>query len=49
MKRKTTAEILTEAFLKDGYVELPIGYSPPRRKRKPKAQGRKTARNGKAR
>ena len=49
MRRKTTDEIFTEAMLRLGYVDVPIGYTPPRRKRKPKAQRRKTVRNGKAR
>lgn len=49
MSRKTTQELFTEAMVRLGYVVRTLNGSLPPRKRKPKAQRRKTARNGKAR
>ena len=47
MKRKTTAELLRDAFLRDGYIEMPIGYKPPKRQRRATATKTKPGRNGK--
>ncbi len=49
MKRKTTAELLTEVMLRLGYVDVPVGDAAPPRRRKPTARRRKTGSNGKAR
>ena len=49
MKCKTTAELLRDAFLRHGYVEVPIGYKPPKRRRRAAATKIKPGRNGKRR
>jgi hypothetical protein len=33
--QKTTEEVLTAAFLADGCKPIPVGYTPPRRKKPP--------------